>query len=122
MTQQDKEQLKLEIDHIFESGANEIRIFEMVVNFIDSRNGVNKNFVLADVVGMQAYGIETLKNKYMLELLEEQLQDYLEQKKAIEAECIQLMKEGKEWKKLAKKGVGLKMMIEATLLEIKRLS
>jgi hypothetical protein len=49
MTQQDKEQLKLEIDHIFESGANEIRIFEMVINFIDSRNGVNKNFVLADV-------------------------------------------------------------------------
>lgn len=49
MTQQDKEQLKLEIDHIFESGANEIRIFEMVVNFIDSRNGVNKNFVLSDV-------------------------------------------------------------------------
>lgn len=51
MTQQDKEQLKLEIDHIFESGANEIRIFEMVVNFIDRRNGVNKNFVLADVSG-----------------------------------------------------------------------
>ena len=49
MTQQDKEQLKLEIDNIFESGANEIRIFEMVVNFIDIRNGVNKNFVLADV-------------------------------------------------------------------------
>ena len=48
MTQQDKEQLKLEIDHIFKSGANEIRIFEMVVNFIDSRNGVNNNFVLAD--------------------------------------------------------------------------
>lgn len=38
MTQQDKEQLKLEIDHIFESGANEIRIFRMVVNFIDSRS------------------------------------------------------------------------------------
>jgi hypothetical protein len=50
MTQQDKEQLKLEIDHIFESGANELRIYEMVVNFIDSRNGVNKNFVLADVI------------------------------------------------------------------------
>ena len=48
MTEQDKKHLKLEIDHIFESGANEIRIFEMVVNFIDSRNGVNKNFVLAD--------------------------------------------------------------------------
>ena len=50
MTQQDKEQMKLEIEHIFESGANEIRIFEMVVNFIDSRNVVNKNFVLADVI------------------------------------------------------------------------
>jgi len=49
MTQQDKEQLKLEIDHIFESGANELRIFEMVINFIDGRNGVNKNFVLSDV-------------------------------------------------------------------------
>jgi len=32
------------------------------------------------------------------------------------------MKEGKEWKELAKKGAGLKMMIEATLLEIKRWS
>lgn len=64
----------------------------------------------------------TEKNKYMLELLKEQLQDYLEQKKAIEAECIQLMKEGKEWKELAKKGAGLKMMIEAILLEIKRWS
>ena len=51
MTQQDKEQLKLEIEHIFESGANELRVFEMVVNFIDSRNVVNKNFVLADVSG-----------------------------------------------------------------------
>jgi hypothetical protein len=50
MTQQDKEQLKLEIDHIFESGANELRIYEMVINFINSRNAVNKNFVLADVI------------------------------------------------------------------------
>jgi hypothetical protein len=46
-----EEQLKLEIDHIFESGANELRVFEMVKNFIDSRNVVNKNFVLADVSG-----------------------------------------------------------------------
>ena len=50
MTQQDKEQLKLEIDHIFESGANEIRIFEMVVNFIDSRNGVNKNMIIMEKI------------------------------------------------------------------------
>lgn len=58
----------------------------------------------------------------MLELLKEQLKDYLEQKKAIETECIQLMKEGKEWKELAKKVSGLKKLIEATLHEIKRYS
>ena len=51
MTQQDKEQLEIEINHIFESGANEIRIFEMVTNFIDSRNRVNKNIVSLDVNG-----------------------------------------------------------------------
>ena len=51
MTEQDKKHLKLEIAHIFESGANEIRIFEMVVNFIDSRSGVNKNFRLGAVSG-----------------------------------------------------------------------
>jgi hypothetical protein len=37
MTEQDKEQLNLEISHIFESGANHLRIFEMVENFIDKR-------------------------------------------------------------------------------------
>jgi len=37
MTEQDKEQLNIEISHIFESGANHLRIFEMVENFIDNR-------------------------------------------------------------------------------------
>lgn len=37
MTEQDKEQLNIEISHIFESGANHLRIFEMVENFIDTR-------------------------------------------------------------------------------------
>ena len=63
MTQQDKDQLKLEIDHIFESGANEIRIFEMVVNFIDSRNGVNKNFVLVDVSSLLMAERESTKEE-----------------------------------------------------------
>lgn len=58
----------------------------------------------------------------MLELLKEQLQDYLKQMKENEAECIQLMKKDKEWQETAKKGAGLKMMIEVTLLEIKRYS
>jgi hypothetical protein len=46
-----EEQLKLEVAHIFDSGANELRVLEMVKNFIDSRKAVNKNFVLADVSG-----------------------------------------------------------------------
>lgn len=58
----------------------------------------------------------------MLELLKEQLQDYLKQLEENKDECIQLIKEGKEWKETAKKGAGLKMMIEATLIEIKRYS
>jgi hypothetical protein len=58
----------------------------------------------------------------MLDLLKEQLSEYLKQKKAIDEECIQLMKDGKEWKELAKRGAGLTLMIEATLLEIKRYS
>ena len=34
----------------------------------------------------------------MLELLQEQLKEYWKRYKQNEAECIQLMKEGKEWK------------------------
>ena len=37
MNKEDKEQLNIEISHIFESGANHLRIFEMVENFIDKR-------------------------------------------------------------------------------------
>ena len=41
MTEQDKKQLQFEIDCIFESGANEIRIFEMVKLFIEQRSLIN---------------------------------------------------------------------------------
>lgn len=71
MTQQDKDQLKLEIDHIFESGANEIRISEMVVNFIDSRNGVNKNFVLVDVSSLLRAERKSTKEEIREWLIEE---------------------------------------------------
>lgn len=43
MKQTDLDQLKIEIDHIFESGANEIRVFEMVKNFIDNRNLISEH-------------------------------------------------------------------------------
>src|SRR5688572_4416373 len=41
MTGQDELDLRSEIQHIFDSGANEIRVFEMVKMFIDRRY-VNK--------------------------------------------------------------------------------
>lgn len=50
MNEVEKEQLRVEIKHIFDSGANEIRIFEMVKSFIESRNGINK-LPIHDVVG-----------------------------------------------------------------------
>ena len=38
VTIEEENQLKMEIEHIFESGANEKRVFEMVKNFINRRN------------------------------------------------------------------------------------
>ena len=37
MEAKDRKDLQREVDHIFESGANEIRIMEMVERFIDRR-------------------------------------------------------------------------------------
>ncbi|MCL5460445.1 hypothetical protein M3M33_17535, partial [Loigolactobacillus coryniformis] len=37
-----EKQLKAEIAHIFDSGANELRVFEMVKNFIDNRSLVKR--------------------------------------------------------------------------------
>ena len=50
MNEVEKEQLRMEIQHIFDSGANEIRVFEMVKSFIESRNGINK-LPIHDVIG-----------------------------------------------------------------------
>ena len=42
MNQVEAEQLRMEIAHIFESGPNEIRIFEMIKSFTERRSQVNK--------------------------------------------------------------------------------
>jgi len=42
MNEVEGEQLRMEIQHIFDSGANEIRIFEMIKSFLESRSGVNE--------------------------------------------------------------------------------
>ena len=44
-----EEQLKLEIAHIFDSGANEMRVLEMVKNYIHTINQVDKNEFISDV-------------------------------------------------------------------------
>ena len=38
MTDQEKTDLKVEIQHIFDSGANEMRIFNMIEMFLDRRD------------------------------------------------------------------------------------
>jgi hypothetical protein len=38
MTEQESKDLKMEIQHIFDSGANEMRIFNMIEMFLDRRD------------------------------------------------------------------------------------
>ncbi len=49
MTEQDKKQLGLEIKHIFDSGANAVRVFETMVRFIDNRNLIKNHGGIGDV-------------------------------------------------------------------------
>ena len=52
MNKKHKEELKIELHHIFDSGANQIRVAEMVEAFIDSRyvvKNINYDTVLATV-------------------------------------------------------------------------
>lgn len=56
----------------------------------------------------------------MKELLLEQLKEYKQKFNANKEECIELMKKGEPWQDHAKKGAGLKMMIEATIFELKK--
>lgn len=58
MTKEQEQQLKSEIQHIFDSGANEIRIFEMVKLFIDQLNDYpNISFSYRDSLGEMQHGL-----------------------------------------------------------------
>lgn len=59
MTERDKEELILEIGHIFDSGANHQRVYEMVEMFIDKR-----------YVG-QSLHIDIVSNSFLKEKLHE---------------------------------------------------
>ena len=59
----------------------------------------------------------------MKELLEEQLIEYQQKFDANKAETLEMMRKGfpeKEWQDHAKKGAALKMLIEATILELEK--
>lgn len=58
----------------------------------------------------------------MKEMLKELLIEYQAKLDHNKKECMQLMKEGKEWQEHAKKGAGLKLMIETTILELAKYS
>ena len=58
MGDKDKKQLEFEIRHIFESGENELRIYDMVVNFIEKRyeNPLDKSIEqIAEEMAMDKY-------------------------------------------------------------------
>lgn len=59
MTEKDEKQLKNEIAHIFESGANEIRVFEMVKIFINSRRDIYKSEFVTEL--QNSYAKEHLR-------------------------------------------------------------
>ena len=51
MTEQESKDLKMEIQHIFDSGANEMRIFNMIEMFLDRRDkAINYTRCSSDVV------------------------------------------------------------------------
>lgn len=59
----------------------------------------------------------------MKDLLNEVLKEYLDKFKQNQSECLDMIKnkvEDSVWKEHAKKGAGLKLMIEATLIELKQ--
>lgn len=64
MKQDEIEQLKAEIDHIFESGANEIRILNTVKTFIERR--YESNHLLSKKPSVSDEEIEKMASKYNL--------------------------------------------------------
>jgi hypothetical protein len=56
----------------------------------------------------------------MKEILHEQLKEYLAQKKQKEIEAMALMKEGKEWRHIAREAAGFHLMILATIEKLKK--
>ena len=59
----------------------------------------------------------------MEKMLKELLKEYLEKFKKNESECLEMIKnkvDDKIWQEHARKGAGLKLMIESTLLELKK--
>ena len=64
-----------------------------------------------------------LNNIIMEKMLKELLKEYLEKFKQNKSECLEMIKnkvDDKIWQEHAKKGAGLKLMIESTLLELKK--
>lgn len=49
MTKIEEKELKFEIQHIFDSGANEIRIFEMVKTLVNRREGELNKLPIPDI-------------------------------------------------------------------------
>ena len=63
MTDKEQEQLKTEIQHIMDSGVNEIRLFEMMKSFYDRRvDPLKKRIVILQGMVDNGLGPEDIKN------------------------------------------------------------
>jgi len=56
----------------------------------------------------------------MREILKEQLIEYEQKLDANKEECFALMKKGEKWEDKAKEAAGLKLLMEACILELKK--
>jgi len=68
MTEQEEKDLKQEIQHIFDSGANEIRIFEMVKTFISRRNLESKKIETPKCEKLQTWTVDISDNRFTNDL------------------------------------------------------
>jgi hypothetical protein len=92
MTDKDKKDLNFEIKYIFDSGANEMRIQEMVERFITKRGGLKSPTESTDekkrwykiTLGFQGYG--KAEDVEVKEFTPSELQSYLKDIKRMDAE------------------------------------
>lgn len=69
MKDKEKKQLQFEIRHIFDSGANEIRVYEMVIQLIEKREAENMPVVSGSLLLHDLFQVAAIKNEDEMEVI-----------------------------------------------------